>query len=720
MQNQVIFRDNQELQAADFNNMQTFTADTLRDLVHDAVSDGTHYAGFDVVASGATELTIAQGRLYKAGQVHVSPSVETMSLFAHLPLVTERIVTVVLWGSEIETQVEPRDFLIDPEGDATEPRAVAMQRMQRVVIDLVPGVESADPQPPATLPGVLALAHVRLGTTGVVEVVMQTANRLPSATGNAQAIGALTVWQKSAEPRIGSLATDLAALGERTSGLPDRRLVMEMAADIARLKEKADLPEVYAAYAADYFGDDSESDPGAAGYNARVENGLSFPVEAISYGAIQLFNPFDANVKRENGGNVILPAYTEAARLTVDGYAGDVPLNQYPAYPVLFGYYGWSWYYYHYGWHWNYYGWWYNRYWWSYYGYGWYSYSAYRYWMANQTSPSADPATENVNGSMTAQTFLVANAMWLTSVGLNFTAIAAAGDVHLAVCETAYGKPDTSKTLARVTLARADIKPWPLETRVPIGPVQLEAGKRYALVLVTPGAHRLAVTSGARFTQGTLFYGTDGDYVQGDLTRDLMFTLYAASFTRTRVEVPLTSAALAGGITDLALAAKQVIPNGTELAFEIQVGGIWRPLGDGLDHLAVKPDLLPVRAVFLGTSDMMPALTLSADGLTASRPAQNLSHVSAARVLAADSTDIEVRVLVGGWDAGNHTLSCKLVVGGGDVNPTTTVTREEDGATRFVFRFAPAATSSYVIKLTGTRAPTSAPFTVLERTDVAF
>jgi len=720
MHNQVIFRDNQELQAKDFNDIQGFTADTVQKLTADAISDGVHYAGFEVVGSGATELTIAAGRLYKDGQMFVSDG-EVKNLFSHLPLVTQRILTVALWGKETETQVEPRDFLIDPDGDATEPRAVAMHRQQQVVIDLVPGVESADPQPPSVMPGVLALADVLLSPTGVMEVTMRDANRLPSAVSNAQDIGKLNVWKKETEPRIASLATDLAAIGERTAGMPDRQLVMEMAADIARLKEKAELPDTYAAYSSDYFGDDSKSDPEAQGYNARVESGLSFPVEAISYGPIQLFNPYDAGVTRAQDGNMILPAYTEVPRLIVDGYAGDIAMNQYPAYPVAFRAYSWSWYYYHYGWHWNYYGYWYNRYWWSYYGYNWYSYNAYRYWQANQTSLNADPATETLNGSMIAQTFLVANAMWLTSVGLNFSAIAAAGDVHVAICETAYGKPDPSKTLARVTLAHKDMRPRGIETRVPIGPVNLEAGKRYALVLVTPGAHRHAIVAGARFTQGTLFYGTDGDYVQGDLSRDLMVTFYAADFSKGRVEVSLNSASLAGGITDLALSAQQVVPDGTELAFEIQVGGLWRPLGDGLDYLTVKPDILPLRAVFLGTSDMMPALVLSPDGLTASRPAQNFVHLSSEREMPQPSSRVEVRLLVGEFDEANHSLTCKLHIDDTALEAASVSQRIEDGAIRFIYTFEPGTpVERYAIEISGQRAATSSPFLVLERTDVAF
>lgn len=45
---------------------------------------------------------------------------------------------------------------------------------------------------------------------------------------------------------------------------------------------------------------------------------------------------------------------------------------------------------------------------------------------------------------------------------------------------------------------------------------------------------------------------------------------------------------------------------------------------------------------------------------------------------------------------------------------------EPDGqAKRFIFTFAPAAVTSYQIKVSGSRNATAAPFVVVERTDIA-
>ncbi|MCK9173631.1 MAG: hypothetical protein M0O99_09115, partial [Desulfuromonas thiophila] len=67
-------------------------------------------------------------------------------------------------------------------------------------------------------------------------------------------------------------------------------------------------------------------------------------------------------------------------------------------------------------------------------------------------------------------------------------------------------------------------------------------------------------------------------------------------------------------------------------------------------------------------------------------------------------------------------LTCQLVSGGTTYNPTGVEWRDEpDGqAQRAVFTFAPdPAISAYQVKLSGTRADGSAPFVVVERTDVA-
>ena len=721
MEKQVIFRDRQELQSADLNAIGQHAGDAIAHLVLDAVSGALKFTGGAVSAKSATEVDVAALRFYNGGKVYASEQTETLNLFQYLPLVAKKCVAVVVWGEVIDTDVQPRDFLVDLTTGATEPQAVAMAKLWKANVNLQPGNESVDPQPPVLQTGTLAIALVYLTPGGVERIELQDASRLPTLQGHEQRLFEHEAWRTQAEPRISSIATDLAGLAKKTMSLVGRDTVVELANDVARLKAKVNLPTAYASYESDYYGNTDKSDAAGVGYSAAVRNGLLFPTAGQASVGLALFNPYDAGIKR-SAEDLVLPAYTDRARIQTSGYSGDISASQYQVQSQTIREYTATVWDYTYGWNYNYYNGWWNSWYWNYYGYNWGWYGYYGYRVARQeTRYELQTVTTSYNGAIIGQTFLVSNAMWLTKVGLQFTQIGASGDVMVAVCETEGGKPDLLKTLTRVTVARSDLKKYPEETAIPVPPVLLEAGKRYALVLITQGDHRLATVSGNDYTQGTLFFGTDGDYFTGDLTKDLMFTLYAAQFAQPRVEVVLQSVSLAGGISDINIAAPQIVPDGCELRYEIQVGGKWYPLGDAAMRLSTLPDIVPLRLVLLGTSDLAPAFRLAPNAITGSRAATSLAHWSKLRTLAAPSSSITVQVVVAQWDAAHHTLACEIKSGATTYTPATTVVRDEpDGqAKRITFTFTPPAISTYAIKLTGARSAASAPFVVVERTDVA-
>lgn len=726
MEKQVIFRDRQELQSADLNAGETYTADSLQHLTQDAITAGLAFTGGLVAAASATEITVSTLRFYNDGTVYVAEDAQTLNLFQYLPLVTQRVVAVVVWGQQTDTNVEPRDFLIDLTTGATQPQAVAMQRLNAANVNLLPGAESADPQPPVIQTATLAIAYVYLTPTGIERVDMQDAFLLPNLADHDQRVTTLENWQAQAEPRISSIATDLSALANKTTELAPRAVMMEMAADIGRLKDRLNLPSSYASYQSDGFASADLTDPAVAGYTARVDKGLHFPFAAQAVAPLALFNPYDAGIYRTADG-LVLPAFDSRPRIQTDGYSGDISISQYQVQAQTIREYTTVKKFAHYGYGYNYYShWWRNA---------WYRNATLvermlqpvvwrkgYYTTETEHHYELKTTTTNYNGAIIAQSVLVANAMWLTRLGLKFTAIAANGDVMVAICETDGGKPDLQKTVARVNVPVADLKKYPLETAIEIPPVLLDAGKRYAIALVTQGNHRCATVSGNNYTQGTLFYGSDGDYFTGDLTRDLMFTLYGAQFRAARNEVMLQPVSLAGGISDLSIDAQTVVPAGTELRYEIQIGGRWYAYGDEVFRLADLPDIVPLRAVMLGTSDVQPALQTAAEVLTASRPATTYTHYSTERGLAALSTNIQVQVAVAQWDGANHTLDCALISGGTTYTPSvTTVKDEPDGeAKRYTFTFTPdPGLAAYRIKLSGSRNAGANPFVVVERTDVA-
>lgn len=722
MERHVVFRDRQELQAADLNNIGGYAGTAQQHLTQDAVSDGLHFVGGEVSARSSSEVDVAALRFYNNGLVYVSEQTETMNLFQYLPMVTKKCVAVVVWGEQTDTEIEPRDFLIDLTTGATQPQAVAMTRLYKANINMLPGAEAADPQPPVIQTSTLAIALVYLTPTGIERIELQHRSRLPQLFDHETRVFDLEGWREQTEPRISSISSDLAALGSKTDGLVSRQTVVELAADLARAKAKLNLPTAYASYEADYFGDDSKSDINGIGYEAKLDNGLLFPLAAQAQSGLYLLNPYDSAVTRQVD-DLVLPAYSSVPRIQTKNKSGDISISQYQVQTQELRAYTYTVWRYHYGWNYNYYWNWYNSYYWNYYPYyygyyGWYGY----YYSHQETAYKLETVTTSYSGAIIGQTFMASNAMWLTQVGLQFTSIGATGDVVIAICETAVGKPDLEKTLARVTLSRDDIKKYPTETTVPLPPAFLEAGKRYAIVLITQGDHRVAIVSGNDFTQGTMFFGTDGDYFTGDLTKDLMFTLYAAKFVQPRAEVMLQSVSLAGGLSDLSINAQQVVPSGCEVTYEIQINGKWYQLGDPEMRLSIQPDIVPLRMVLLGTVDVAPAVRLSPNAFTASRPMTNMVHWSKPRTLAAPSTSISVQVVVAQWQSEHHTLECAIKSGSTTHTPATTVARDEpDGqAKRFTFTFAPdPGVSSYQVKLIAARAPMSQPFVIVERTDVA-
>ena len=721
MEKQVIFRDRQEFQAADPNALQGYVRAAIDHVVQDAVSGEKHYTGFGTAASSSSTVTVAAGRFYTGGQVFVSESEQTLSLFNYVPLVASRVVAVVVWGQEVDAAVEARDFLVDLQTGATEPQAVAMERTRRCQVNLLAGGESADPQPPVLQSGTLAVARVYLTPSGITRVEMQPA-MLPNGYDQGQRLGVIEVWQAAAEPRISSIATDLAALAIRCDAKLDRSVYFELAADLATLKNRSLLPSSYSSYEADAFADATKQNQAHAGYAARVENGLLFPFAASGTANLALFNPIDAAVKTSSEG-LVLPAYLHAPRIKTQGYAGDLSISQYQVQSLSLRARTCSFWGYHYGWNYNFYRRWYAvnlpyRYWaLPWYGY-WYSRPGTYYVPALTTA--------SYSGAMIAQTFLNANAGWLSRLGLFFTSNGSvSGDVRVVVCETAGGKPDLGSVVAQATVAQSDLKFYPQETPVDLPHVLLEAGKRYAVVLISPGNHRVATVSGNAYTQGTLFYGSDGDYFVGDLTRDLMFTVYCAQFARARTEVQLQPVSLSGGLTDIGIDAPHVVPDGCVLQYEIQPqgSGTWYPLGAAAMYLgadSTAPNLCNLRVVLLGTSDLQPAFAATTGAISVSRPATSAVSWSAARTLAAASTSVQLKLLLADWDAVNHTITVRIVTGGTtETAPSTTVTDVVEGATRKHYTFTIPSSSSYEIKISGARASGSKPFAIINRIDVA-
>jgi hypothetical protein len=750
MEKQVIYRDRQELQAADLNNTQAWADEADRHLVTDAITPERMFVGLTVSARSATEIDVAPGRLYDgpSGKVYVIESTQTHSVFAMLPLQDQKWLAVSAFGQEEDTDIQPRDFLIDLQTREVEPQAVAMQRRRVATIHIAQGLESPTPEKPEPPTGYTLLAHVRLSPTGIQEVVLATSRKLPNLYAVDQRLCAAEGWITSAEPRIAHIMTDIAGVSREVAQCATIDQAIQLALDMARVKERLEIPDDYKFYGADHFLDERESDPTFAGYSARVHEGIRPPILAQDISALALLNPLDP-AARVASTQLLLPAYEEVCRLRMETRAGEITINQYQYQTtqvvqrtisrerVLYGYtltVSTS-----------------SSFWRS----GTYDPVTGIFRRGNETW-EVDPAdrllatqdyqlvrvtriwidrwevtywsivttTHTVQGSILAQTLLMAQTGWITSLELFFTRVDASGGLTLLITEAPQGQPDMRRVISRTVLnASALNRGW---CRIQLTePVLVESGRRYAIVLVSGAAHRVGFTRGTEYTQGLLMYAQDGQFFAEQADRDLMLRLNFARFLNPRTIIQMQPLQLAGGITEIELLYDGVTPAGCQLIWEYQTGGIWRPIIDGYEPQFGGAAILPLRAVFVGTQDLMPAVRLGSAGsqVRVARVGTSFTHISTPRTLAQASSDIRVRLLLEGFkpDApANHTVACQLIIGGTTVNPASWRDEIVDGSSRWrEFRFTPAATTSYRIRIEGTGVTAQYPWHVAERYDLA-
>ncbi|MEM5854044.1 MAG: hypothetical protein QW228_06785 [Candidatus Aenigmatarchaeota archaeon] len=700
MYKKVIFRDRQELQADDLNNIEQFTDEAISAIVQDAVSGGkAYFSGLNVSKVSSTEVRIEQGKLYMTdGKIYTLEQPVELNLFTYLPLNFKKIVAIVAYGTEIETNVEPRDFLIDVTTGTTEPNAVAMQKMRAVNINVVPGDEAVHPAKPLIVSGVVPIAWITLSTTGIDLIERAVENELPSINYLHNEIKKLDAWRREFEPKLTGLSSDMAALSKEITTRASLNHVIQLALDMARIKERLEMPDDYKFYGADHFLTLDETDTSPSDYSALVMEGVRPAPSAVTTTSLQVLNPLDPSI-RIFDTSLVIPAFREETRLAIQRYVGDVRINAYqyqttqmvqrtisrtrirygealtvctnsafwqsgrydpitgifrrndetwevdPAYRqnALI----------------------YNR-----------PVRLTRFWIDTYLEPywEAVTVTHTVTGSIIAQTFLSPNTGYLTSVELYFTEVDTSAALTLSITECTAARPDPRKTIAIVNVPANELQTgWcKIQLREP---VLLDAGKMYAIVLATPGSHRVGYSQGTEYTQGVLMYSQDAQFLYEDASRDLMMRLNFAKFINPITIVQLQPLSLQGGIHDIDILFEALRPEGTEIYFEYQLGGVWYRISqDTAEQLRTAPPLLPLRVVFTGTTDLQPAFRTQRSQVRVSRYGTTFKHYSTLRTLATPSDHIIVRILLENFDPQSHSISCKLKIGNNVIDATSETT----------------------------------------------
>lgn len=744
MESRVIFQDGMDIDPADFNNLQDYAQGSLDHIVADGVTSARKYAGFATAQAGVVTITVAPGRLYSGGKVFVRDTAQTFDFTTTLPVATKKVVSVVIFGTEVDTNSVPREFLLNEDTGASEPRVVATERARIVNVNVSAGQENADPLPPIVDTAVIEVARVVLTPTGIASVTMNADNALDSVASVAARASALETFQADAKPQIVALGSDIASLKNGGKQTTDQSVFGRILGRVAVLEAKAGVPAAATDSDADFLLDTSKTDlPNSL---VKVQEGARFADEAANVTQLQIFDALNPKAKIVNG--TMFPAYARDVRLRVGNRSGEVQASAYTyqthnmvertvsrqrlrvgynyTLAATVSYWGLA--------NYNY---WYNTY--AFNGEVWYNgnfpyvgYSYVRqpyYWYDTVEEHYWDQVTvdHSVPGAQIAETFLNSNDMWLDAVGLTFTRLAASGSVTVCVCQTDRGMPDLTKVISFNQVDRSALS-LNAETTIPIQPVFLEGGQRYAILVITSADHWLATTQGENFPQGTFFYVLDGAYQQGDGTKDLCFTLWAAKFKQSRQVIDMAPLSLSGGIASIDMISQSVVPGATSLTYEVQINNVWVPLSEAepgaLGAGGNVPPLLPLRAVFSGTPDVMPAVKLPGSQVTVSRPRTSLKHVSTVRALPASSSSIRVIARLEAFDSAHHTATAKVLTGAGYTTSTAatsfTDVATSDGAIErtFVFNLGSAVTS-YKIELDGTTDSALDTYNIASRKDYA-
>jgi len=756
MERAVLFHPFQENSDSDLTNIGSFARNAMDHIVKDGIDAGQKYTGFPVASSGPLELIVGSGRYYKNGEIYYA-DIEggTRLNFADLlPTVTKKIITVAVWGQPQETAIEPRAFLTNVETGQMEAKPIATESRRVANLNLVPGQENANPLAPALQTDVIAVAHVTLTPAGVEEIKMVEENQLSSVQKNLARIIKSEMWQAKAGSQIDTLKTDLIGFATRLHGTARQREVAEVQADVARVKDRLMMSDGLSSYSADHFLalDQSSTDVNHPDHLAKVEEGIRFSDAQARLANIELYNALDVGVMKT--GNFALPAYDPSLRLAMEGRDGELMINSYPQQTVEFEQktrtrrrirYGQP----------------YtvctNSAWWRSGNYdprsgifrrgneafnvlgvdtarpphgGWDHWMRIQqFWEDAVEEAYWDAIVEKqvISGSIIGQTWACAQDGWLTHIDLFFTQVGGAGDVQVMLCETTNGAPDLKKVIARSSIAQTDLKTWPLETKVPIGPAYVTKGMRYAVVLTTPGAHVVSYIQGNKYAQGTLFYFADGgDFAVADTLKDLGMNIYMAEFRNTRQEVQIQPFELENGIVEIDILSQSFVPQGCELVWQVQVDGRWRSLNaSDLGALNGRPPLLNARVVFVGTTDLMPSLTFgNASTVTTSRSRTDFSHISTTRTMPAPVDSVEVLLRLEGWDANRHTNACALLIGDNYQTPVAPSQVEEHptqdpNAIERRYFFDVDDITSYKIRIKGTTDNPQVTYHVAERVDRA-
>ena len=742
MENRVNFIAYAENVPEDVNNLQAYVSESLDHIVLDTLVQGAKFSGFVTAKSGPAQVIVTAGRLYKNGVVYARPTPTTFDFTTQLPVAAKRKVLITAWGAEVDTGATPRNVLIPaqstPQNPVYQPQVLEVTHSRVVNVGTAIGPEAPDPAAPVIDAALLLLATVVLTPTGVESVTVATENQVGNLENLGDRVTGVETWKAVAAPMILSLASDIARISNDRKNYQNADLTGRILGRLAVLESRDGIPSNAADSRADFFLDPEESDLANVASNCKVDEGVRFANDGLNETALQLFNPLNPQVTVANG--VLFPAYETALRMSAGPQTGSVSLASYTYQTVAFEKKQMSrtrirW------------------------GNSFHVCTNSAFWQSGRYDPVTHVFTLNgetfqidpnyyqaaliphvfvrltqfwtdtyseaywdinkenftVSGASVEETFPVGQDMWLHSIALKFTQLDSSGSVTMVICECAStGEVDPTRVIGKATVAFGALSTTGKTAFTFPTPVFLKAGNRYGFRVISGANHYIATANGPSFPNG-MFFTMIGGYAVADPQKHLVFDLYACRFQQSLVAVDLQGLQLSGGIVGIDILAESVTPSSVSLTYAVQVNGAWVPLdrvnAGVLNAGGALPPLLPFRAVFQGTPDMMPCVSLLNSRVRVERPKTAFTHFwpAGGRTPPAASAQIRLMARYENFDPAIHSASVTLLTGAGfatetaassysDVSPEPGVTERTYvwnlGAPVSAFKFKATGSSS--------------------------
>lgn len=441
----------------------------------------------------------------------------------------------------------------------------------------------------------------------------------------------------------------------------------------------------------------------AVGLSRSTQNGYIFdftnnadanttdPLYRVNVEAGSIGFPFDGNLEviperryttdGSRVGDTLMPFHTEDIDIRASSSSSYLNINQYPAFTqtvtnTVTSYSSW------------YYG---GYYWWlwGYYSSG-YSYSSYTYTYQIPGVP--------LYGSQIAQTFKVTEPRILKGITLGAYSPGSylATTVSMLIVQTTAGSPNLSKVVGKATL-RNDANnnsgggtSSPLDVQFDlVNPILLDPSIQYAFVIVASSIWQVWYASN-QTSDGQVMYTQDGNYWTSDLAKDLIFKLRYANFSSSAGQVQTVNGlqqqiievqpiSLSGGVSSL---SQRILADYKDaLAFQVSINGNWMPISTQT-ALSALPAQMGLRAIFTGTTKIMPLLNVANSKTLALRPATSGTYISQPRTSQQPNVPFRVSFSCIGFKAQYHTVSLVIKVNGVEYTPTVQNVRNlSDGNT---------------------------------------